>query len=150
MTSVSQGKHHLLVTESQAQHEHISSLHRCAARKAELLVVACREDCAISHRMHRTTLSSRRANFSATNFYREMSRKADLSIRGSRYCGRDGLARVIHPKNDKRGNTGHAPSNALENSYPLSWRCRDPDNTSQRHSLLITSAADMQNGICPK
>lgn len=77
MTSVSQGNHHLLVTESQAQHEHISSLHRCAARKAELLVVACREDCALSHHMHRVTLTARCANFFSTNFHREMSQKAD-------------------------------------------------------------------------
>ena len=56
-------KDYPLVTESQAQHEHISSLHRCGARKAELLVVACREDCGISHRIHRMNLISRRASF---------------------------------------------------------------------------------------
>jgi hypothetical protein len=35
--------------QSQAQHERVFSLRRYAAGKAELLVVACREDCAISH-----------------------------------------------------------------------------------------------------
>ena len=41
-------KNTLSSQKSQAQHQRVFSLHRCTARKAELLVVACREDCGIS------------------------------------------------------------------------------------------------------
>jgi len=126
MTSGSQGNHPL-VTASQAQHEHISSLHRCAARKAELLVVACREDCDISHRCHWVTLTSRRANFFRQSFIVGRREMLILSVREVQYCGREGLVCLLYLENDRIGRQHRrALSKPSRKSGPSLRRCQDP------------------------